>query len=176
MWQFWPYLIWLHHPSQVGERAGTIDRTSLRVGHQWQSIPRFLTLLLALPSPAPQPQKRQPSGQKSTVQKWHPPGKPCSLSLLRHCSDPWQIWVAAIAMAAMAAGQFSLVTCNWGGNAAAKLVLHDFLQFKSHDWNDCWNCEAAICNPRVQGGCGLLKKRWLKNNMQIYQMKRHRVR
>ena len=70
---FWPYLIWLHHASQVGVRAGTMERTS------------------PLALPAPQHQKRQPGDQKSTVQKWHPPGKPCSLPLLRHCSDPWQI-------------------------------------------------------------------------------------
>ena len=47
--------------------------------------------LAACPPGPPQPQKRQPGDQKSTVQKWHPPGKPCSLPLLRHCSDPWQI-------------------------------------------------------------------------------------
>ena len=126
---FWPYLIWLHHASQVGVGAGTREPLRLPSWASW----------------APQPQKRQPGDQKSTVQKWHPPGKPCSLLLLKHCSDPWQI-INAMGMPMAAKFLWHL----WWPATKAETPPQNWFSMIScsssrMSTGSCRNCETVIC-------------------------------
>jgi len=124
---FWPYLIWLHYASQVGVRAGTMERTSP----------------LALPGPTtPKTSARWP---KVNCPKMAPARQAVLVaatealqwSLANHLGMPW------LPMAA----KFLWWPWDWGRNAAAKLVLHDFLQLKSREYwimPELWNSDLYL--------------------------------